>query len=301
MDGCNLSIGLIRLISEKNSLQKEYLSNLLDNELDSSEREEFEGMLKFLTQKYSLEYLAGSYLLMIEYAMEEMKYFAANRHYRYSKFEEVENQVYMNDEYMSRYMLGLMISGYLWKHHLIVHRWYKEKIKGFGGDNYLEIGPGHGRYFLECLNLGKFRHYSAIDLSPSSIELASEYIAANRPDASASYDLICEDVNKYEFSSKFDGLCISEVLEHLERPDLILERIHEITNKGADIYVSVPINSPAIDHIYLFRDNNEVFEMVKNAGFEIVDYISVSSNGASYEKAIKKRIPVYLAMHLHTS
>lgn len=45
----------------------------------------------------------------------------------------------------------------------------------------------------------------------------------------------------------------NEVLEHLEEPEKYLNRIYEVTNEGADVYISVPVNAPAIDHIYLFH------------------------------------------------
>lgn len=90
-------------------------------------------------------------------------------------------------------MIGLQLSGYLWKTHKIINSWYKEKLKAFKGNYYLEIGPGHGQYFLEAMNLHNFKHYVGIDLSPTSIELASRYIGKFVEDKTVDYSLICRD------------------------------------------------------------------------------------------------------------
>ncbi|SKB87307.1 2-polyprenyl-3-methyl-5-hydroxy-6-metoxy-1,4-benzoquinol methylase [Lachnospiraceae bacterium] len=285
-------------ISEKNPLQKVYIKGLLENDINDEEIQDLESILNLLTRDHSIEELADAYLLLVGDTMEETAFFLQNGHYRYSTLAEVNEKVYQNTEYMNKYMLGLLISGYLWKNHLAINRWFKQTIAKFHGKNYLEIGPGHGRYFLEAINLGNFDHYTGVDLSPSSIKLAESFIEMNKTSDAKQYELICADINKYEFDSLFDGVSISEVLEHVEDPRSLLRRIHEITNEGADIYVSVPINAPEIDHIYLFKSNEEVFKMVEEEHFTIKDYFYVTSNGASYEKAQKKRIAVNLAMHL---
>ncbi len=289
---------LVADISEKNPLQKVYIKELLDNEIRDEEMTDLENILTLLTREYTIEELSDAYLLLVGDTMEETAFFLRNGHYRYSTLAEVDEKVYQNTEYMSKYMLGLLISGYLWKNHLAINRWFKEEIAKFHGENYLEIGPGHGRYFLEAINLGNFSHYTGVDLSPSSIELARSFIEMNKLPDSKPYDLICADINNYEFSDLFDGVSISEVLEHVEDPRSLLRRIHEITKPGADIYVSVPINAPEIDHIYLFKSNEEVFKMVEEENFTIKDSFYVTANGVSYEKAQKKRIAVNLAMHL---
>ncbi len=289
---------LIADISEKNPLQKVYLKELLENDIRDEEITDLENILNLLCKEHTIEELADAYLLLVGDTMEETAFFLQNGHYRYSTLAEVDEKVYQNTDYMSKYMLGLMLSGYLWKNHLAINRYFKEAISSFSGKNYLEIGPGHGRYFLEAINLGAFDHYTGVDLSPSSIELARSFIETNKVPDAKPYSLICADITTFEFDSLFDGVSISEVLEHVEDPRSLLKRIHEITKEGADVYVSVPINAPEIDHIYLFKSNEEVFKMVEEENFAIKDSFYVTSNGVSYEKAQKKRIAVNLAMHL---
>lgn len=199
---------------------------------------------------------------------------------------------------MSQYMVGLQLSGYIWKSHLTMHRWFRNKLKSFAGTNYLEIGPGHGQYFLEAVNMQGFEHYYRIDLSESSLNLTLDWCRRFRKEGIDNYEMILDNFPEHTFEQKFDAVCMSEVLEHLEKPMDHLKKIFEITNDGADVYILVPINAPAIDHIYLFHNVEEVFDMVKDAGFTIKDHICSTGNDISYEKAVKKKSAVNLALHL---
>lgn len=289
---------LLEYIGQKNVLQNKYLKTLFYQELTAEEKEQLEDILCFLSSNRSIEELAEAYLMLVDDMMKETKYFIEHGHYRYSSFDEVEKLVYSNRDYMNKYMLGLQISGYIWKIHLTVHRWFLNKIKEFSGKRYLEIGPGHGQYFLEAMNLGKFEEYTAIDVSATSIQLVEKFIEQYKRNTKINYKLICADVIDSQWNDKFDAVSMSEVLEHLEEPEKMLNKIYEITTDSSNVYITVPVNGPSIDHIYLFNNMEEVFEMVKKAGFFVKDYIAATENNISLEKAIKKKQSIILALHL---
>ena len=231
--------------------------------------------------------------------MNETKYFVENNSekYRFHSLEEVENQVYRNEKYMSKYMLGLQISGYVWSNHREIHRWWKDLILNFSGENYLEIGPGHGQYFLEVLQRQQFKQYYALDISETSLKQTEEYISSREPYLT-NYKLLQGDFFEIELKQKFDAVSLSEVLEHVENPEQMMRKIYEITTDSANIYVNVPINAPEIDHIYLFHTVEEVINLVEHVGYIVKNKFVVTGNGIPYEKAIKRKSAINLALWL---
>ena len=289
---------LVDYIGSKDSLQQKYLRNVIEMTTEE-EMEELEAILDFFLCDNTIEGVGDAYLLFLDNTWEETKYFITEGHYRHSSVSEVIEKVYYNEKYMKQYMVGLQLSGYLWKTHKIINSWYKEKLKVFKGNYYLEIGPGHGQYFLEAINHHNFNHYIGIDLSPTSIELASRYIGKFVEDKTVDYSLICSDFLEMQFNNAFDGVCIAEVLEHTEEPEKILQKIYDLTAAGGNVYVSVPINGPAIDHIYLFSSVEEFLELVKRVGFVVKDYkYATEVDNISYEEALKRRCTILLAVHL---
>jgi hypothetical protein len=56
---------------------------------------------------------------------------------------------------------------------------------------------------------------------------------------------------------------------------------------GAALWIHVPVNSPAPDHIYLLRTPEDAVELVRRAGFEPVDTAFYPMTGQSLERARK--------------
>ena len=82
---------------------------------------------------------------------------------------------------------------------------------------------------------------------------------------------------------------MAEVLEHLEAPSQMINKICSLCNSNAHVYITVPINAPAIDHIYLFKTIEEVQNMIVNAGFEIQESMYAPAGDMELKTAIKKR------------
>ena len=93
-------------------------------------------------------------------------------------------------------------------------------------------------------------------------------------------------------SGKFDSLTFSEVLEHLEQPRDALKTLRSLLNDGGKIFVHAPVNSPAPDHIYLFREPEEIVEMVRDAGFAIDETVNFPGMDASLERARKLKLTI---------
>jgi len=75
------------------------------------------------------------------------------------------------------------------------------------------------------------------------------------------------------------------VLEHVEDPLKLLIRLHGLLSNQGHLFITAPTNAPAIDHIYLFRNVGEIRDVIRAAGLEIVDEISLCAEDVSLEKA----------------
>jgi hypothetical protein len=61
---------------------------------------------------------------------------------------------------------------------------------------------------------------------------------------------------------------------------------------GGRAFINVPVNSPAPDHITLYRSPEDVVEAVKQAGFEVDDVLFAPTTGASLSRARKLSLAI---------
>lgn len=278
------------LVYSANPRQKKSIESTMSNHFKEEDYKQLNSVLDFYMQSYSIEDLANAYNLIVEDTAAETKFYIINGHYRYSSFDETEKLVYSNSDYMSKYMVGLAISGYLWTNHILIFHWFQKIMFESKGERYLEIGPGHGRYFYEAVKAHKFEHYDAIDVSKTSVDQTNSFLAYFlNVDSLNIYNVFLQDAYKYNPDVKYDFIVIAEVMEHLEDPEKMFKKIYEISNPNAYLYVTVPINAPAIDHIFLFKTIDEVEDMIRGIGFEIEDRLYAPAGDMELEKAIKKK------------
>lgn len=242
-----------------------------------------------------MNHLAECYLKLIQNFMEEQFYFIKNGHYRYSNSEEVNIFFYQNPEYMEYYMKGLAISQYLFEQHRLCREWFCDKINAFNtGQNWLEVGVGHGEYFLLALCHTNYKHYLGIDISPTSVLLTREMVEQRISPGLKSIEIREQDFFQYN-GPICDVVVMGEVLEHVERPLSFLQKVYEITHEKSFIYITTVINAPAIDHVYLFSNVDEIEELYQKAGFNICDKLLCPSHGYTIEKALKKQAAIITA------
>ncbi|MEY8377267.1 class I SAM-dependent methyltransferase [Lachnospiraceae bacterium 56-18] len=288
-----------KLVSCKNKLQSKYLKKW---EISDKEKEDLEAVLGFFIKNcgYSLEFLVDSYLFVNSMIMEEQRFFLKNGHYRNKSFTEVNQQVYQNKEYMSKYMCGLTLTDYIWINHIKLLRFFEDKISAVSGKKYLEIGPGFGQYLIKSMIRAGFNEYTAIDISETSVRSCMEYLKYQNI-KSDKIRILTRDFMEYSSEEKFDCIVMGEVLEHLEDPELALEKIFCLLEKRGCLFVTTAVNAPTIDHIYLFRSVGEVLDIINNAGFKVMDYLCVAAGDVSIEKAEKQKRTINIALMLNKS
>jgi len=229
------------------------------------------------------------YRWMCEQFLVEELYFRRHGVYRLSTFREAFDEVYNDPGYMSKYVHGILISQIIWDPHARAFDLFRTKfVAEFQpGSSYLEVGPGHGLFLYFASQQEAIDRLVAWDVSKSSIQATTSALKTLK--VSKSVSLIEQDVLVAPPEPEsFDGAVISEVLEHLEDPGKALDTLYKSLKPGGRIFINIPINSPAPDHIYLWRSTDEVVELIESSGFTVslAKYFPVT--GVSLDVAIEK-------------
>ena len=239
--------------------------------------------------------LAADYRFISEkIILPEEIYFRRHNEYRLKTFADALEQVYANTQFMKRYMNGLLLTDVLWINHC---KCMKHYVQSFlprlpPGAQRLEIGPGHG--LLLCLaaaqaSLGRIRAWDVSEASRQLTRHSLDVLAPGRP-----VDLQLRDVfdEQNVDNGQFDAIVFSEVLEHMEDPARAVRALYRLCRPGGKVWINVPANSPAPDHLYLVRHPDEAAKLVESVGFKILETASFSMSGRTLEKAIRDELTV---------
>jgi 2-polyprenyl-3-methyl-5-hydroxy-6-metoxy-1,4-benzoquinol methylase len=237
--------------------------------------------------------LAADYRWFCERMNEEELHFRRTNRYRLSTFAEAEREVYSNREFMRRYMNGQLLSLLWWDNHARVIEHYADRFLSSNRDGYrhLEIGPGHGLLLYLAATDPRCASASGWDVSETSIAATRAMLArlgVTREVALIERDLMADRDDE----ARFDSIVISEVCEHLEDPRAALVKLRRHLAPGGRLFVNVPINGPAPDHIYLLRTPEDGVELVRSAGLEIVGTALYPMTGLDERRARRLRAAI---------
>jgi 2-polyprenyl-3-methyl-5-hydroxy-6-metoxy-1,4-benzoquinol methylase len=240
----------------------------------------------------TLDYGIDCYLRMIADVRIEGMYFARTGEYTSKSFEEANQRVYNNPDVMEYYMNALLLSQFLWGHHYTIYNYFIDNLPGYKNkiQYYLEMGGGHGLYISEAIRLLKAgTKFDLIDISPTSIEASRSLIAND------SVNYILSDIFKIRAEKKYDFITMGEVLEHVEDPVALLAKLGELLKDDGSMFITTPTNAPAIDHIYLFKNADDIRQVIDKAGFKVAGEIGIYSEKVSKEKAEKYKVAMMYA------
>ena len=248
-------------------------------------------VLKLIEGK-AIEFHA-SYRWMCENFIEEDLHFRRTKSYRYSSFEEVNNFVYNDFDYMSKYVQGILLSQIFWHNHAIALDYFRTSFLENLPFNtrYLEIGPGHGLFLYFASQCKRIASLTAWDVSAASLDATQKALHCLGGEHEVNYvrQDILQSVSEKE---NFDAVVISEVLEHLEKPDVALRQLHNALTPSGKIYINIPINSPAPDHIFLWRHPEEFETLLEKTGFIIDEKHYIPATGYTLDRALKLDLSV---------
>lgn len=235
-----------------------------------------------------LSLYAEDYHWMCDEFLKEELFFRREGRYRLATFAEANAEVYSRPEYMSRYVRGILISQILWDPHARAFDLFRTEflVRIKPNASYLEVGPGHGFFLCFASKMEHIARLEAWDVSPSSIAEANQALrrlGVKRPISIIEQDVLAAPARHNEF----DAAVISEVLEHLEHPGQALQSLYAALKPGGYIFINAPINSPAPDHIYLWRTPDEFRGFIEDQGFEIEQAWDLPQTGMTLERAAR--------------
>jgi 2-polyprenyl-3-methyl-5-hydroxy-6-metoxy-1,4-benzoquinol methylase len=237
--------------------------------------------------------IAADYRWTCDRLRDEELFFHREGRYRLSTFAEAMAEVYSDHAYMSRYVNGLLLTQILWFNHVATFEMFLNRVIGASTEpfDYLEVGPGHGLmvYFAAASALS--RRLEAWDVSAVSLRETRQ--ALDRMGVVKPVELREVDILQAQPSERrYDLIVISEVLEHLERPEAALSFLASAMSPQGRIFINVPLNSPSPDHIYLLSSPDDVTRLVEGAGLRVETMELYATQAARIEFALESRISV---------
>lgn len=100
------------------------------------------------------------------------------------------------------------------------------------------------------------------------------------------------DILDLDVDEKFDFITMGEVLEHVDNPVTLLNKLKELLSSGGKSFVSTCVNCPAIDHTYHFRATDEIREMFASCGLVIIRELVLPVEDLPMDEIIDKRITI---------
>jgi 2-polyprenyl-3-methyl-5-hydroxy-6-metoxy-1,4-benzoquinol methylase len=248
-----------------------------------------------------MDALCKSYRWMCEMVREEDLYFRRYGRYRLSTFAEACREVYFNDAVIDKYMKGLLLSQVMWSNHGMVQKFFIEKFlqRAAPGGRLLEVGPGHGLLLALAAKYAGCVELIGWDISTVSLELTAACL--QRLEVATPTRLERQDVLAgTDCLAQFDSVVFSEVCEHLEEPSAALVVLRRVLAPGGRIFVNMPVNAPALDHIYLLTRPEDVVEMVRDTGFDIEDVCFAPASGYAEADARRRKISISVGVIART-
>lgn len=289
---------LIQEILRINKLQSNFLADSV-KALSKSDTQVFTQYLNYcLDQQLTLGYLAECYDLIVKDTFTQQLYFKRHGHYKYSSYAEVESLVYRNEEYMSMYMYGLAITTFLWPNHAQMKHFFKEMLPKTQSGRYLEIGPGHGFHMMEAMQSSQYDQFLGVDISPTSVFLTQKILSSRYFGRFENYSIKECDFLAWEPNDQYDAVVMGEVLEHVEQPQKFLKKIAALTHNTSHIHVTTCINSPAIDHIYLFGHAQQIADIVQASGLYIKHQLLIPYQSTTLAQSEQDKLPINIALIL---
>lgn len=246
----------------------------------------------------TIDSLANAYTAFCGYFAEERIHFVRTGTYRYHSLKEAES-LYKNTDYMHNYMIGLCLSIYMWQIQRDNMRFFIKSCKedSHTSGRYLEVGPGHGEYFVAAMENTHFREYIGVDISATAVEMSrkfTEYATDNRKDC----HILHKNFFDYSPEMKFQGIVMGEVLEHVDEPLLFLRKIYTLADNTAFIFLTTAINSPYPDHIYHFHNKNEIYDLFDQASLRVKKEICTTAEGVTLDRAVDKKLDIVMGFVL---
>jgi hypothetical protein len=219
----------------------------------------------------ALEAAAKGYSAFAFDSMRRQKAFERDREYPHKTYAEAAGEVYFNAEHMMReYLPGLLLSHFLWPHHYRQLQFFDtafvDAMRLSAQPFFAEVGVGTAVYSRRLLARLPQSTGNGYDISPSSCQFARRHLAA--AGVQSRYSMNEQDIIAQPIAPVPWLVCV-EVLEHLEQPVEFLKALRAALARDGKAFITAALNAAHTDHIYLYRNAEEVWEHLRAAGFTL--------------------------------
>lgn len=222
----------------------------------------------------------------------EREKFLATGRYPNTSFDAVNQSFYSNPELMRHHMHGLVFAQFLWPDQYHRFAFFADHLGEYATNSraYLEVGGGHALYLCEAQRaIGGHTSIQVVDISETSMGMAKSFAASD--------EIQFHLMNIFDFPDvpAFDFITMGEVLEHVEEPTRLLEKLRCLLRPGGKAFITTPANAPMPDHIYLFHNADEIRSMLVDCGFRIEIETTRFAVDVPQRVAEKLRLPLMYA------
>lgn len=288
---------VIEAVSILNPLQKKRISIFLENQNEDYwiESERICKSLKnsFFQNEQNFYDSVKAYNRMTTDFLKEQIRFKKTGKYLLDNAANAKSDVYDKPEVMRYYMIGLCLSYLLWPNHFRMYKFFQKFINNYLiCDNYLDVAPGHGLFAAEVLKKFPGAKAKIVDISSTSLQVSKELLSSFNISENR-YEAILGDFLDIKFeNNSFDFLTMGEVLEHVENPLDFLKQASNLITEDGYIFMTTCSNAPAIDHIYHFHNSQEIRDLIKKAGLNIVEEEVIPAENVPEELCEKELVTV---------
>ena len=233
---------------------------------------DFEALLSSLcADDAALEAALKGYAAFALDSMRRQKAFEQTREYPNKTYAEAAGEVYFNEAHMMReYLPGLLLSHFLWPHHYRQLQFFDTAFLApmalTDEAHFAEVGVGTAVYSRRILSRLPRARGKGYDISPSSCAFAMHHLAA--AGVGDRFTMLQRDILAERIEPVSWLVCV-EVLEHLEQPVEFLRGLRRGLVPGGKAFITAAVNAAHADHIYLYRDAEEVWCHLEQAGFRL--------------------------------
>ena len=273
MRSCPEFMHMVDLVSKQNPLQKKRVYNFISGQ-DGEYLTYAEKICKklkesfFQSEQEQIE-AAASYNRMSMDFLREQILFSKTGVYHLDDARVAHENVYSRPEVMRYYMVGLLMSYLLWPNHYKMLHFLKEHIRQISIGNYLEIAPGHGLFAAEVLQQFPDIKARLLDISTTSLQVTTDILATFEIGSDRFSSINGDFLTVPIEDTRFDFISMGEVLEHVNDALGFLQRARSLLNDHGTIFMTTCANCPAIDHIYHFHNEDEIRDLIHEAGLYI--------------------------------
>ena len=197
--------------------------------------------------------------------------------YLNKSYSDVFNRVYNNPEFMEFYHWGVFVSTFAWEHHIKIYDLYRNSFLPYlnpEGGHLLDLGSGSGIWSFLTTYFSPQWISQGIDISEKSVELSTKMALSSGLNTKVTFKTY--DALKYKGNKKYNAAISCFLMEHLEKPQLLLQNMASNLETKGYAFITVALTAAEIDHISEFHRESEIVLMAEEAGFRVISMYSAA-------------------------